>query len=185
MFMGEKGETCPKERIMSKRSKENKKYRRGLRKQAVEACRKKLGTLETDYIQIAKRICFDLGRQWDGRSQKALDKLLSDYSGIKIIDKPRQYWTDKPTKSYGSYKKSNKGFYESDAWMRLRYEALKKYGRKCSCCGAMPPDVVLHVDHIKPRSKYPELELDINNLQILCKHCNLGKSNTDCIDYRS
>ena len=49
---------------------------------------------------------------------------------------------------------------------------------------AESPNVELHVDHIKPRSKHPELELDINNLQILCKDCNLGKSNTDSIDYR-
>lgn len=75
-------------------------------------------------------------------------------------------------------------FYRSKAWRDLRYKALKLYGRQCMCCGAKPPSVVLHVDHIKPRSKYPELELDITNLQILCEDCNLGKSNKDEIDYR-
>jgi hypothetical protein len=35
----------------------------------------------------------------------------------------------------------------------------------------------LHVDHIKPVSKYPELKLEFDNLQILCENCNLGKSN--------
>ncbi|MFC6439812.1 HNH endonuclease [Bowmanella sp. JS7-9] len=34
---------------------------------------------------------------------------------------------------------------------------------------------MLHVDHVKPRAKFPELALDINNLQILCETCNLGK----------
>jgi len=76
-------------------------------------------------------------------------------------------------------------FYDSRAWRDLRYKALKLHGRRCLCCGAMPPDVILHVDHIKPRSLHPELELDINNLQILCKDCNLGKSNLDSIDYRT
>lgn len=45
----------------------------------------------------------------------------------------------------------------------------------CLACGRKPPTVVLHVDHIKPRSKYPELELEISNLQVLCEDCNLGK----------
>jgi len=75
-------------------------------------------------------------------------------------------------------------FYESKEWRELRYQALKLHGRQCLCCGQKAPNVELHVDHIKPRSKFPELELDINNLQVLCKDCNLGKSNYDCIDYR-
>lgn len=90
----------------------------------------------------------------------------------------------KKTKKTKRKQRKNETFYESREWRSLRYDALKKYGRRCVCCGQQPPDVVLHVDHIKPRSKYPSLELDINNLQILCKDCNLGKSNKDCIDYR-
>jgi 5-methylcytosine-specific restriction endonuclease McrA len=41
-----------------------------------------------------------------------------------------------------------------------------------------------HIDHIKPRSKFIELELCIDNLQVLCKSCNLEKSNKNEIDYR-
>ena len=51
-------------------------------------------------------------------------------------------------------------------------------------CGASGKQTVLHVDHIKPRSKYPELALDPNNLQVLCKDCNLGKSNLYNTDWR-
>lgn len=80
--------------------------------------------------------------------------------------------------------KKKENFYNSKEWRALRYEAFKIHGRQCLCCGAKPPQVVLHVDHIKPRSVRPDLELDINNLQILCEDCNLGKSNKDSIDYR-
>ena len=74
--------------------------------------------------------------------------------------------------------KSSKAFYKSREWKILRYAAFELYGNSCICCGAKPnDDVVLHVDHIKPRSLYPELELDINNLQILCADCNIGKLN--------
>ncbi|WP_106598587.1 HNH endonuclease [Dyadobacter jiangsuensis] len=52
------------------------------------------------------------------------------------------------------------------------------------CCGLTPPRAKMHVDHIKPRSKFPRLELDINNLQILCQYCNIGKSNLYEDDWR-
>lgn len=66
-------------------------------------------------------------------------------------------------------------FYYSDAWRELRYKILRKFGFKCLSCGMKPPEVVLHVDHIKPRSKFPELELESDNLQVLCEACNMGK----------
>lgn len=76
-------------------------------------------------------------------------------------------------------------FYLSDAWTSLRYQALKLYGGACQCCGATRKDgIKLHVDHIKPRSKYPALALELGNLQVLCEPCNLGKRNTDETDWR-
>lgn len=76
-------------------------------------------------------------------------------------------------------------FYESEEWRKVRYQALKLHGALCQCCGAKPgPNRPLHVDHIKPRSKFPELELDITNLQVLCKDCNFGKSAWDQTDWR-
>lgn len=72
-----------------------------------------------------------------------------------------------------------------DGWSRLRYEAFRKYGNKCKLCGRAPKDgVVLHIDHIKPKSKYPELSRDINNLQVLCEQCNVAKSNAYEDDWR-
>lgn len=73
-------------------------------------------------------------------------------------------------------------FYDSKKWKLLRYEALRKYGRKCMLC--QTTNGAMHVDHIKPRSIWPSLELDINNLQILCADCNLGKSNIYDDDWR-
>ena len=74
--------------------------------------------------------------------------------------------------------KTKKDFYSSRAWKILRYQALEKYGARCQCCGATAADgVQLHVDHIKPRSKFPHLALDLDNLQVLCSDCNTGKIN--------
>lgn len=77
---------------------------------------------------------------------------------------------------------SQNSFYLSYEWRRVRYEAIKKYGRACMACGNTTGPA--HVDHIKPRSKFPELELDIANLQILCEACNMGKSNKFSDDWR-
>ncbi len=80
---------------------------------------------------------------------------------------------------------SGTDFYQSDEWLELRYKALKRYGKRCHCCGtAGGTRDQIHVDHIQPRSKHPELALDIANLQILCRRCNLGKRAWDSTDWR-
>jgi len=71
-------------------------------------------------------------------------------------------------------------FYASKEWASLRYAALLKADGRCACCGASRNEgAVMHVDHVKPRSKFPELALSIDNLQVLCNLCNLAKSNVD------
>lgn len=76
-------------------------------------------------------------------------------------------------------------FYESPEWLRLRYAVLKKHGACCQCCGQRATaNNPIQVDHIKPRSIFPGLALDINNLQVLCRSCNMGKSNRDLTDWR-
>ena len=76
-------------------------------------------------------------------------------------------------------------FLSTYAWRKVRMEALKKYGPKCMCCGVTPQTgAVMNVDHIKPRKLFPNLALDINNLQVLCHDCNHGKGNWDHTDWR-
>lgn len=76
-------------------------------------------------------------------------------------------------------------FLHTYEWRRVRMEALKKYGPRCQCCGASPETgAVMNVDHIKPRKLFPNLALDVDNLQILCHECNHGKGNWDMTDWR-
>lgn len=76
-------------------------------------------------------------------------------------------------------------FLESYEWRKLRMKVLKLHGAACQCCGRSRRDgVVIHVDHIKPRRKYPELALVLDNLQVLCHECNHGKGNWDETDWR-
>lgn len=79
-------------------------------------------------------------------------------------------------------KTNSKAFYESREWKELRYITLRTYGFMCMAC--YRKGVELHVDHIKPVSIHPELRLNPNNLQVLCRECNLGKSNLFMDDLR-
>lgn len=77
-------------------------------------------------------------------------------------------------------------FLSSYEWRRVRMVALKRYGPICQCCGASPANgAVMNVDHIKPRRIFPQLALDIDNLQVLCHECNHGKGNWDMTDWRA
>lgn len=61
---------------------------------------------------------------------------------------------------------------------RLRAMVLMKDGARCNLCGATPQDgAKLEVDHIVPWANDGETVLE--NLQILCKKCNIGKSNIE------
>lgn len=63
---------------------------------------------------------------------------------------------------------------------RLRFEVFKRDSFACQYCGAQAPAVLLHVDHIQPRSK--DGTSDLTNLITACESCNLGKSNITLSD---
>lgn len=64
---------------------------------------------------------------------------------------------------------------------RLRFLVLARDNFCCCACGASPAKdggiTKLHVDHIIPWSRGGQTTMD--NLQTLCKKCNLGKSNLE------
>lgn len=72
-------------------------------------------------------------------------------------------------------------FTQSPEWKIARAEAIRRHGGVCMKCGSTKH---INVDHIKPKSLYPEIALDQDNLQILCWPCNKGKSNKGIEDYR-
>lgn len=56
---------------------------------------------------------------------------------------------------------------------KQRFEVFKRDGFKCQYCGRAAPEVLLHVDHIKPVVEGGGD--DILNLITACADCNLGK----------
>lgn len=67
-------------------------------------------------------------------------------------------------------------FYASPEWSALRLVVIKAQGNVCKVCECtIRRSADLTVDHIKPRSKFPALALEISNLRVLCRPCNSKK----------
>jgi len=64
---------------------------------------------------------------------------------------------------------------------KVRARVLDRFAHACMSCGAMPPAVMLQVDHIIPvdlakrHGVYDDLIEDDLNLAPFCEECNLGK----------
>lgn len=56
---------------------------------------------------------------------------------------------------------------------KTRFEVFKRDGFRCHYCGAHPPGVLLHVDHIVAVAAGGSNAID--NLVTACEPCNLGK----------
>ena len=79
--------------------------------------------------------------------------------------------------------KSVENIYQSTRWADIKKVIYSLYDFKCMKCGTNQNE--MHVDHICPVSKYPAMKWSINNLQLLCKNCNMEKSNVNENDYRT
>lgn len=82
-----------------------------------------------------------------------------------------------------------------------RYDVLRKFrttlyyrkfgslttttGWRCAACSKnLYKERDAEIDHIQPKSKYPELVTSENNLQILCRSCNAHKNAYDGDDWK-
>jgi len=97
-----------------------------------------------------------------GSWKNALIEFVKYKNSGKISIKKNEYIT-----------KKRKNFNNS-----LRYDIMKRDNFKCCLCGKSPAkdsNVILEIDHILPITKGGDNNFD--NLQTLCKDCNIGKLN--------
>jgi hypothetical protein len=146
-------------------------------------CKNTLGYGSQNGLSIYKLTVKALERNGVFKLSKGSDKTFVSHHYGKIL------------RAIESFKASNevanaeflasREFLDTYEWKKLRMEAIKLHGNTCQCCGAGPATgAVINVDHIKPRRYFPELALDLTNLQILCGDCNHGKGNWDSTDWR-
>ena len=122
---------------------------------------------------------------WEGEKLFAKAKEKRIKKAIKVKALERKLVLAKKPHHIPAMDMVSDAFLSTYEWRRVRMEALKKYGARCMCCGASPAEgAVMNVDHVKPRRLFPQLALDVDNLQILCSPCNHGKGNWDMTDWR-
>jgi 5-methylcytosine-specific restriction endonuclease McrA len=80
----------------------------------------------------------------------------------------------------------HEGFYQSAAWLELRQRVLDTYGARCMRCGTTPQDGAVRSRSTTsaPRRCFLRWRSSFDNLQPLCRQCNLGKGFRDMTDYR-
>lgn len=116
--------------------------------------------------------------------EKDIAKLTS-----KIIDHIEKYYPDTIEDNRINISEETRGEIVTKAESKIkiqagiRWQVFKRDVWKCVSCGRRAEDnIILHIDHIIPRSKGGKDEM--NNYQTLCETCNIGKSNKDNTDLR-
>ncbi len=133
---------------------------------------------EKETLNFGQFMMTQAGKATVKKARKELAASRKKNKAKKAVNKPAKQKEKLPFVA-------TKEFLESYEWRQLRVKVLNHYGPRCMCCGATPEHgVKMHVDHIKPRRKYPELALSFDNLQVLCEECNHGKGNWNETDWR-
>jgi len=110
---------------------------------------------------------------------KLVDAQILEYSNKKSVSKPK-YKTPSRKRQKSTQEPKNKHQTKRAVNDRLRFKIMKRDNFKCKHCGRSPATdqkIILEVDHIKPWSKGGETTFE--NLQTLCKRCNIGKGNLE------
>lgn len=93
---------------------------------------------------------------------------------MPLVNKRLEQLANERQKQIGEAKR----FYGSPEWRLLRKKIMKAHKNVCKSCGKIISEKNdITIDHILPRSKFPESALGISNLQVLCRPCNSSKGN--------
>lgn len=72
----------------------------------------------------------------------------------------------------------NRPEWRGGSWDYWKKQTLLRENYTCQVCQFRDEEIA-EVDHILPKSLYPELRLDLNNLQVLCPNCHRRKTNRE------
>src|SRR3990167_2427732 len=114
--------------------------------------------------------------------RKAYWKEYKAKNGDKIREQNRNYYREKykvPEHRQRTLERASEYYQQNKerlirSKIGTRFKILMKYNFTCQYCGRKPPEVILHVDHIVPKSKGGRGTVD--NLTVACFQCNIGKS---------
>ncbi len=84
-------------------------------------------------------------------------------------------WEDKTkTKAFRNIRKKISN--QTVGWGNARADLIALLGQYCSYCG-IPMRSVLHIEHVLPKSMFPEKMFEWSNFLLACPSCNSTKSN--------
>lgn len=90
---------------------------------------------------------------------------------VAVTSQPGREWSAMPLQERAERQK----FYASAAWKAVRKQVLARDWH-CVLCASIPNgnqySVSTVVNHKKPLKMYPELALDLSNLEGICKACH-------------
>lgn len=113
--------------------------------------------------------------------------IKKDSTPPNILIKNKDNWTkelEDNIKQYGEYKKIPSNIKNSILKYYKHQDIKKKLFassyQKCAFCESKPAESGnIEVEHFKPKSLYPELAFDWENLLPICRRCNNSKSDHD------
>ena len=120
-----------------------------------------------------KKMSFDYKAYWKEYKSKNGDKIRAHqrnyYRAKYQVPEHRQRTKERSAEYYLQNKERlNK------SKIQTRFKTLMKFNFTCQYCGRKAPEVILHIDHIVPKSKGGRGTMD--NLTVACFECNMGKS---------
>jgi len=65
--------------------------------------------------------------------------------------------------------------WKGGCWAYIKKQVLIRDNYTCQICGLRDVEII-QVDHIKPKSIFPELRLDLDNLMTMCPNCHARKT---------
>jgi 5-methylcytosine-specific restriction endonuclease McrA len=74
-------------------------------------------------------------------------------------------------------------FRDSDEGRAWKKQKLAECNNRCPECHKLISDNNSNIDHKHPRRYHPWLAWDVNNLWVMCRDCNLNKSDMEWDEY--
>ena len=108
---------------------------------------------------------------------KGLKNWMSEDSKKSMIEKKRgrKNSPESNKKNSDSHKGEKAYQWTGGSYNWKKKQALTRDDYTCQICGMREPEIMV-VDHIKPKSIFPELKLCIDNLMTLCPNCHARKT---------
>ena len=137
---------------------------------------------EKDLCELVRADIKELQKLYDSLKNSTTDKKQPNRSSISdsitdLMYSSKERWEqyyNSPSSIFSKATKTTHGIKEKIP-DTLRADVLHRDKFTCQHCGRKAPDVVLHIDHVIPESKGGPATLE--NLQVLCEACNMGKGN--------